>query len=101
MTHIWRSLIPDSKKSIDEHFDLIMDDLLTQSGSRLWRSREASCLALSDVIQGRKFDQVKSLICHLMFKEIAFVCDKHLEIFNRMIFSIMIEKVGLSFEVIG
>nr|XP_010313220.1 proteasome adapter and scaffold protein ECM29 isoform X1 [Solanum lycopersicum] len=59
MTHIWRSLIPDSKKSIDEHFDLIMDDLLTQSGSRLWRSREASCLALSDVIQGRKFDQVE------------------------------------------
>ncbi|KAM3287700.1 proteasome adapter and scaffold protein ECM29 isoform X1 [Capsicum chacoense] len=59
MTHIWRSLIPDSKKTIDEHFDLIMDDLLTQSGSRLWRSREASCLALSDVIQGRKFDQVE------------------------------------------
>ncbi|CAN4119744.1 unnamed protein product [Withania somnifera] len=59
MTHIWRSLIPDSKKTIDEHFDLIMDDLLSQSGSRLWRSREASCLALSDVIQGRKFDQVE------------------------------------------
>ncbi|XP_075078275.1 uncharacterized protein LOC107799855 isoform X1 [Nicotiana tabacum] len=59
MTHIWRSLIPDSKKTIDEHFDLVMDDLLTQSGSRLWRSREASCHALSDVIQGRKFDQVE------------------------------------------
>ncbi|XP_060216154.1 uncharacterized protein LOC132643671 isoform X1 [Lycium barbarum] len=59
MTHIWRSLITDSKKTIDEHYDLIIDDLLTQSGSRLWRSREASCLALSDVIQGRKFDQVE------------------------------------------
>lgn len=65
MTHIWRSLIPDSKKTIDEHFDLIMDDLLTQSGSRLWRSREASCLALSDVIQGRKFDQVEKQLKRL------------------------------------
>ena len=48
----------DPKKTIDEHFDIIVDDLLIQCGSRLWRSREASCLALSDIIQGRKFDQV-------------------------------------------
>ena len=48
----------DSKKTIDEHFDAIIDDLLIQSGSRLWRSREASCLALADIIQGRKFEQV-------------------------------------------
>ncbi|KAF6155314.1 hypothetical protein GIB67_019840 [Kingdonia uniflora] len=58
MAHIWKSLVVDSKKTIDEHLDLIFDDLLTQCGSRLWRSREASCLALADIIQGRKFDQV-------------------------------------------
>lgn len=58
MVRIWKSLITDSKKTIDGHLDLIMDDLLTQCGSRLWRSREASCLALADIIQGRKFDQV-------------------------------------------
>lgn len=58
MSHIWKSLVEDSKKTIDEYFDVIIDDLLIQSGSRLWRSREASCLALGDIIQGRRFDQV-------------------------------------------
>lgn len=63
--HIWRSLVADSKKTIDEHLDLIIEDLLVQCGSRLWRSREASCLALSDIIQGRKFDQVLILFCYV------------------------------------
>ncbi|MCL7022732.1 hypothetical protein MKW94_004116 [Papaver nudicaule] len=58
MGHIWKSLVADPKKTIDEHLDLIFDDLLTQCGSRLWRAREASCLALADIIQGRRFDQV-------------------------------------------
>lgn len=58
MTHIWKSLVQDSKKTIDDYFDLIIDDLLIQCGSRLWRSREASCLALVDIIQGRRFNQV-------------------------------------------
>ncbi|VFQ85232.1 unnamed protein product [Cuscuta campestris] len=62
MTHIWRSLVGDSKSTIDEHFDLIVHDLLVQSGSRLWRSREASCLALSDILQGRRFDQVNKYL---------------------------------------
>ncbi|CAA7406117.1 unnamed protein product [Spirodela intermedia] len=58
MGHIWRSIVAEPKKTIDEYFDPIVEDLLVQSGSRLWRSREASCLALADIIQGRKFDQV-------------------------------------------
>ncbi|CAM8919803.1 unnamed protein product [Rhodiola kirilowii] len=58
MAHIWKSLVVDSKKTIDEYFDIIVEDLILQSGSRLWRSREASCLALADIIQGRRFDQV-------------------------------------------
>lgn len=58
MSHIWKSLVEDSKKTIDEHLDLIIDDLLIQCGSRLWRTREASCLALADIIMGRKFEQV-------------------------------------------
>ncbi|KAL2316898.1 hypothetical protein Fmac_030774 [Flemingia macrophylla] len=59
MVHIWKSLVDDSKKTIDENLDLIVDDLLEQCGSRLWRSREASCLALTDIIQGRKFYEVE------------------------------------------
>lgn len=61
MAHIWKSLVADSKKTIDEHLDFIIEDLLGQCGSRLWRSREASCLALADIVQGRKYDQVNFL----------------------------------------
>lgn len=60
MAHIWKALIQDPRKAVDEHLNHIFDDLLEQCGSRLWRSREASCLALADIIQGRKFDQVGS-----------------------------------------
>ncbi|GAA0159929.1 scaffold/adaptor protein [Lithospermum erythrorhizon] len=59
MAHIWKSLVSDPKQTIDEHLDAIIDDLLSQCGSRLWRSRESSCLALADIIQGRKFGQVE------------------------------------------
>jgi proteasome component ECM29 len=58
MTPIWKSVVADTKKTIDEYFDLIVDDLLLQCGSRFWRSREASCLAIADLIQGRRFSQV-------------------------------------------
>ncbi|KAJ8751379.1 hypothetical protein K2173_016576 [Erythroxylum novogranatense] len=58
MAHIWKSLVAEPKIMVDQHFDLIIDDLIMQCGSRLWRSREASCLALADIIQGRRFSQV-------------------------------------------
>ncbi|KAJ7569419.1 hypothetical protein O6H91_01G077400 [Diphasiastrum complanatum] len=58
MGHIWTSLVAEPKLVIQEFFDDIMDDLLVNLGSRLWRSREASCLALADLLQGRKFSEV-------------------------------------------
>ncbi|CAM6125657.1 unnamed protein product [Calypogeia fissa] len=58
MGHIWRALVAEPKKTTDELFDDIMEDLLTQAGSRLWRSRESSCLALADVLQGRRYNEV-------------------------------------------
>lgn len=60
MGHIWKLIVSDPKKAIDEHYDVIVEDLLVQSGSRLWRSREASCLALADIIQGRRYNQVRN-----------------------------------------
>lgn len=67
MGHIWKSLVADPKSTIDEYLDLVIDDLLTQCGSRLWRSREASCLALADIIQGRKFSQVIILLSLFLY----------------------------------
>uniref|UniRef100_A0A0E0RDF2 Proteasome component Ecm29 N-terminal domain-containing protein n=1 Tax=Oryza rufipogon TaxID=4529 RepID=A0A0E0RDF2_ORYRU len=66
MAHIWKLIVADPKKTIDEHYDLIVEDLLVQSGSRLWRSREASCLALADIIQGRRYGQ--KLEMHMFFE---------------------------------
>ncbi|KAH9605188.1 hypothetical protein KSS87_006613 [Heliosperma pusillum] len=62
MAHIWKSLVADPKKTIDELLDPIIDDLLIQCGSRLWRSRQSSCLALADIIQGRRFEQVRNML---------------------------------------
>ncbi|MCO5551056.1 hypothetical protein L7F22_004553 [Adiantum nelumboides] len=62
MVHIWRSLVPEPKKTIDEFFNVVMDDLLLQAGSRLWRARESSCLALADVLQGRRFQEVEAYL---------------------------------------
>ncbi|CAM6051034.1 unnamed protein product [Sphagnum compactum] len=58
MGHIWKSLVAEPKKTVDEYFDDIMEDLLVQAGSRLWRSRESACLALADLLQGRRFSEV-------------------------------------------
>lgn len=83
MAHIWKSLVADSKKTIDEHLDLILDDLLMQCGSRLWRSRESSCLALADIIQGRRFEHVRKKSKYIdensCFDFVPFSCIPHLD----------------------
>ncbi|KAH6554942.1 hypothetical protein KP509_1Z295100 [Ceratopteris richardii] len=64
MVHIWRSLVPEPKRTIDQYLDVIMEDLILQAGSRLWRARESSCLALADILQGRRFQEVSvSSLC--------------------------------------
>ncbi|KAJ3286443.1 hypothetical protein HDU79_006472 [Rhizoclosmatium sp. JEL0117] len=59
MKSIWRSLVKDPKKAVDENFDLIIKDLLKGLGDRQWRTRESSCLALSDIMHGRQLAQIK------------------------------------------
>lgn len=46
-----QALIPDQRPALDKHFDAIASDLLRELGGRLWRVREACCLALADLIQ--------------------------------------------------
>lgn len=55
MDDIWKSLVKDSNATIEEHFDAILEDLLKSIVGREWRMREASCAAISDLIQGRAF----------------------------------------------
>ncbi|KAJ3067659.1 hypothetical protein HDU98_009138, partial [Podochytrium sp. JEL0797] len=59
MKSIWTSLVKDPKKTVDDNFDLIIADLLKGLGDRMWRTRESSCLALSDIMHGRQLAQIK------------------------------------------
>eukprot|EP00276_Gloeochaete_wittrockiana_P000859 CAMPEP_0184674414 /NCGR_PEP_ID=MMETSP0308-20130426/87221_1 /TAXON_ID=38269 /ORGANISM="Gloeochaete witrockiana, Strain SAG 46.84" /LENGTH=929 /DNA_ID=CAMNT_0027122009 /DNA_START=29 /DNA_END=2819 /DNA_ORIENTATION=- len=58
MTNIWAALVPEGKKVVDTYLGAIMKELLSSMGSRVWRVREASCLALADLLPGRKVEQV-------------------------------------------
>lgn len=54
MVLIWRSLVDDTKKTLDTHFGAIIKELLVEMGGRLWRNRQAACAALGDLLQGRR-----------------------------------------------
>ncbi|KAK2612789.1 proteasome component M29 [Conoideocrella luteorostrata] len=57
MDDIWKALVKDSNATIEAHFDAIIQDLLKSILGKEWRAREASCAAISDLIQGRPFPQ--------------------------------------------
>lgn len=46
-----QALVPDQRTALDTHFGAIATDLLRELGGRLWRVREACCLALADLFQ--------------------------------------------------
>ena len=46
-----QALVPDQRPAVDKHFNAIASELLRELGGRLWRVREACCLALSDLFQ--------------------------------------------------
>ena len=47
----WQALVPDQRPALDQNFDGIASELLRELGGRLWRVREACCLALTDLFQ--------------------------------------------------
>lgn len=57
MEDIWKALVKDSGSVLDAYFDDILDDLLKSILGREWRMREASCAAISELLQGRPFPQ--------------------------------------------
>lgn len=71
MNDIWNSLVKDSSATVNEHFDDILADLLKSIVGKEWRTREASCDAIADLIQGREFDKYEKHlhdIWHVAFK---------------------------------
>ena len=72
MNEIWKALVKDPNAVIDEQFGLIMEDLLKSVVSgKNWRAREASCAAITDLVQGRdveKFERYLNDIWKVAFK---------------------------------
>ncbi|KAG0238428.1 hypothetical protein BGX31_003302 [Mortierella sp. GBA43] len=62
MTSIWRALVKEPKKAVQEYFDVIVSDLLEGMGARAWRTRESSCLAMADLLQGRSVDEIEKYL---------------------------------------
>lgn len=70
MNDIWNALVKSPTVVIDENFDAIMDDLLKNILGKEWRTREASCAAIADLVQGRQFEKYEKYLAHIW--EVAF-----------------------------
>lgn len=62
MNDIWNALVKDSATTIDTHFDAIMEDLLTRIVGKEWRTRQASCAAVADLVQGRPLERYEQYL---------------------------------------
>ncbi|KAL2857721.1 proteasome stabiliser-domain-containing protein [Aspergillus pseudoustus] len=76
MNTIWLSLVKDPNTVIAAHFDEIMSDLLKSLLSgREWRVRQASCAAISDLIQGRQPEVYAKYVDEIFTKAFKLVDD--------------------------
>uniref|UniRef100_A0A8U7P1K2 Ecm29 proteasome adaptor and scaffold n=1 Tax=Corvus moneduloides TaxID=1196302 RepID=A0A8U7P1K2_CORMO len=57
MTSIWNALVTD-KSMVDKYMKEVLEDLISNLTSGLWRIRESSCLALNDLLRGRPLDDI-------------------------------------------
>lgn len=62
MNDIWNSLVKDTNKTIELHFDAILEDLLSNILGREWRTRQACCAAIADLIQGRPLTRYETYL---------------------------------------
>ncbi|KAF9128817.1 hypothetical protein BGW39_004708 [Mortierella sp. 14UC] len=62
MTSIWRALVKEPKKAVQEYFEVIIKDLLEGMGARAWRTRESSSLAMADLLQGRSVEEIEKYL---------------------------------------
>lgn len=65
MNDIWAALVTNTTAITNEHFDAIMADLLKNITGREWRTRQASCTAIGDLIQGRPFELYKKYLSQI------------------------------------
>ena len=62
MGSLWNVVVTDPDKAKIEYLDDILKEIIPSVGSRLWRVREASCLALADLMSGKRFEHVEKYL---------------------------------------
>ncbi|KAI1007957.1 Proteasome component [Podosphaera aphanis] len=62
MNDIWKALVKDSTVIINLYFTEIITDLLKNILGKEWRTRQASCAALADLVQGREFEKYENYL---------------------------------------
>lgn len=70
MNDIWNALVKNPTTTIEEYFDAIMEDLLKNILGKEWRTRQASCSAIADLVQGRRFERYEKYLSQIW--EVAF-----------------------------
>ncbi|EAU31691.1 conserved hypothetical protein [Aspergillus terreus NIH2624] len=76
MNTIWQALVKDPSAVVNDHFDDIMGDLLKSiMTGREWRVRQASCDAISDLIQGRQPERYARYMDEIFTKAFKLVDD--------------------------
>ena len=76
MNTIWLALVKDANAVIGAHFDEIISDLLkSMLAGREWRMRQASCTAISDLIQGRQPEVYAKYVDEIFTKAFKLVDD--------------------------
>ena len=74
MNDIWAAIVKEPAKTIDLHFDTIINDLLKNILGKEWRVRQASCAAIAELVQGRTFEKYEKYLAKIW--ELTFkVCD--------------------------
>ena len=74
MASIWEALVSEQTKTIDIYFHQILDDLVTNLTSNLWRNRESSCSALADLLRGRTLEKVLTSLLFHDFLNLKLTC---------------------------
>jgi proteasome component ECM29 len=59
---MWKSLVTNPKKTVDQYLKEIMKELVENVTSDLWRVRQACCDALTDIYSGRRFAEMEEFI---------------------------------------
>lgn len=70
MNDIWSALVKSPSKTIRDNFDPIVTDLLKNILGKEWRTREASCAAIADLVQTSRFEECEKFLPQIW--EVAF-----------------------------